>query len=363
MSTTNEMKYTVTNDSVTVIHGGTLFTVKRGAPNFEGLRNALLSSNWSEVPHHLRSDSSVERWANGKFKVSNGTITYNGDSLPADLTSRIFDMATLGDDPTHLFNFWERLQKNPSARSVEQLWRFLANSGHPITSDGFFLAYKGVRPDFKDCHSGTIDNRPGVVIELPRNKISDDPNTPCHYGLHVGALQYAAGFGSRVVICKVDPADVVCVPFDYSSQKMRVCRYEVVGLHGDGHLPSTTIDDDEFVVRFDLDDDDDFYSDFVDDFYDDDDAAGFTDSSSTYHPVVAAVVAAVEPVEAKPKLRPVTGKRSKKLLKIDRMDESELMKLSYDDLRKYASQGLGIVGAYKITGGKWALVNAITKSR
>ncbi len=335
-----EMKYTATNDSVTVIWQGMPVTVKKGAANFEGLRRAVLECDWDEVPFHLRSDSSIERWANGKFKVVDGTITYNGDALPKDLNQRIIEMAALGSDPTPLMKFWERLQLNPSMRSVEQLWRFLNNSGHPITSDGYFLAYKGVRMDFKDCHSGTLDNRPGVLIELPRNKISDDPNTPCHYGLHVGALEYAAGFGQRVVICKVDPADVVCVPFDSSSQKMRVCKYEVVGLHGEGHLPSTSIDDDELPDLDYYEDDDDFFFAYEEDLNDDSDE-----------------------LEPELKVNPPKGKRSKKLLKLDKMDESELMKLTYDDLRKYAAKGLGIVGAYRITGGKWALVSAIIRAR
>jgi hypothetical protein len=348
-----EMKYTATNDSVTVVWQGLPVTVKKGSPNFEGLRKAVLESNWDEVPFHLRADSSIERWTNGKFKVSNGVISYNGEKIPTDLNNRICEMAVGGQDPTPLMNFWERLQKNPSMRSVEQLWRFLNNSGHPITTDGHFLAYKGVRMDFKDCHSGTLDNRPGVVIELPRNKISDNPNTPCHYGLHVGALEYAIGFGQRVVICKVDPADVVCVPFDCSSQKMRVCRYEVIGLHGDGHLPSTTIDDDDLS---DLDFEDDYFfddDDFLEDFYPED-----------YRPLNDDV----PPVEAKPVEKPLkvatpNGNRSKKLQALDKMDEADLMNLSYDELRKYASKGLGIIGASKILGGKWSLVSVIVKAR
>jgi hypothetical protein len=190
-----------------------------------------------------------------------GQFTYNGASLPTELNQRVIKMATAGDDPTALFNFWERLQKNPSKRSVDQLFSFLSHQGIPFEKDGTFLAYKGVRSDLKDAHSGKFDNSPGNVHEMPRNQISDDPNHACHEGFHVGALAYASGFSQRVVICRVDPEHVVCVPYDASAQKMRVCKYEVIGFHNGQELSSTVhtepeydepeCDEDEFDSEYD----------------------------------------------------------------------------------------------------------------
>ena len=312
MTQTQAMKYTATNDSVTVIWQGKPVTVKRGAANFEGLRRAVLEEDWTEVPHHLSSDSSIERWAKGKFKVANGRVSFSGKDLPADLNGRLVEMAVNGEDPTPLMRFWERLQNNPSYRSVEQLWNFLNNLGIPFTPDGCFLAYKAVREDFKDCHSGTIDNSIGNVVQMPRNEISDDPAHACHAGLHVGAYEYTGSFGPRQLIVKVDPADVVCVPNDHSFQKMRVCRYEVIGLHGEGHLPNTTIDEEDL---------------------------------------------------GSIRTRNVSGKRSKEFQRLDALDESLLMQESYDDLRHYLSKGLGVIGASRIQGGKWSLIQAISRAR
>lgn len=309
-----ELKYTATNDSVTVIWGGKPVTVKKGSAHFEGLRQALLKNAWDEVPHHLNSDSSIERWAKGKFKVTNGEVTYNGAKLPADLNGRIVEMASKGDDPTPLMKFWERLQKNPSMRSVEQLWKFLNNIGIPLTADGCFLAYKAVKSDFKDVYTGTIDNSVGQVVRMPRNQISDNPDHACHQGLHVGALEYTGSFhaGGRMMVAKVDPEHVVCVPNDHSYQKMRVCEYEIIGIHGgDDHLPSTTIKDEELPTK---------------------------------------------------KL-PGGAKRSKEFKRLDGLDEAALMQESFETLRKYAGTGLEIVGASRITGGKWALASAIVKAR
>lgn len=42
------------------------------------------------------------------------------------------------------------------------------------------------------------------------------------------AHEYASTFGPRMVLVKVDPADLVCVPYDCSHGKVRVCRYWVI---------------------------------------------------------------------------------------------------------------------------------------
>jgi hypothetical protein len=40
---------------------------------------------------------------------------------------------------------------------------------------------------------------------------------------------FGNGYDSRVVIVKINPADVVSIPSDYNNAKGRACRYEVVG--------------------------------------------------------------------------------------------------------------------------------------
>jgi hypothetical protein len=321
MSQAKSMKYMMTNDSITVVWDGRPVTVKKGAPNFGVLREAILAEDWDEVPLCLTVDTALERWAKGKFKVFNGKILFKGEELPTEINGRITEMASLGRDPTPIMRFWENLQRNPSNRSIKQLWRFLSNSGHPLTTDGHFLAYKAVDANFKDYYTKTIDNSPGVIVEMERNKISDDPNETCHYGLHVGGLRYAKGFGSpdgHVVIVKVNPRDVVSVPVDHASQKMRVCRYEVIGLYGDGPLSNTTIDDDDLPI------------------------VDTNRRSST---------------KDDGKERPNEFKR------LDTLDEASLMKETYETLRNYLSKGLKVVGASQIIGGKWALVQAIVNTR
>jgi hypothetical protein len=108
----------------------------------------------------------------------------------------------------------------------------LEKNALPITPDGHFLAYKKVRNDFLDIHSGTMDNSVGQIVEMERHEVNDNKDETCSTGLHFCGMSYLNHFGgsdSRTVIVKINPADVVSIPSDYNNAKGRACRYEVIG--------------------------------------------------------------------------------------------------------------------------------------
>ena len=165
-----------------------------------------------------------------------GLVKFNGEPIHNSLTDRILRMLDEGFNIAPLVAFLEKLMKNPSFRVVTNLYDFLEVGGIPITEDGDFLAYKAIRSDWKDIHSGTIDNSIGRVVEIPRNKVDEDASRTCSYGLHVCSWNYLPHFAhadGRVVIVKVNPADVVAIPADYNATKMRTCRYEVLSEYVD----------------------------------------------------------------------------------------------------------------------------------
>lgn len=358
----NPPAYTITRESITIIWQNKSHVVQKEAPQFGNLRAAILEERWDDIPNHLTVHNNLKIWAKGEFTIGDsGELLYRGEVLPEDLHSRIHEMTTAGEDPTSLFNFWERLQKNPSFRSVSQLFSFLNHGGIPITPDGCFLAYKGVNDDYTDRYTGKIDNRPGTKHKMPRNKISDDPKEECHYGYHVGAEQYASTFGSRVVVCKVDPEHVVCVPYDCSREKMRVCEYEVIGNYGNT-LPSTTYDDKQDLATAGSQahecagDDSECEEGLLED---------LEDESPPEENLEKDLEEKSE--EKIPDVGEVEGfekRKSKKgFPKFDRMGFEELTKQSIESLRRYAGKGLRIIGASKIPGGKPALISAILKVR
>ena len=128
-------------------------------------------------------------------------------------------------------NFLNNLLKNPSRRVVEHLYAFLEVGKCAITEDGCFLVYKAVKANYTDIRTGKFDNTVGSEVTMPRHRVDEDPDRTCSRGLHVCSFEYLPHFAhdnGHVVVCKVNPADVVAIPRDYNNTKMRVWRYIVV---------------------------------------------------------------------------------------------------------------------------------------
>lgn len=190
------------------------------------------------------------------FEVVGDNIYYQGEKLPPALETKVLSIMNDGLPLEHFEKFWQRLEKNPSAASVNELVDFLSYKELPITEDGYFLAYKGVGRDYwslkgntkttvvqgKVNGSGAIFNGVGETIEVRRRDVDDNRDNECSFGLHVGSLDYASSWGPKVVVVKVDPADVVSVPKDYSFQKCRVSKYEVL-YDFVGEITASVVDD------------------------------------------------------------------------------------------------------------------------
>src|SRR6266550_6957990 len=104
------LSFTMTNDSIVVIYQGKSHTVAKNQPQFTGLKKAIIEENWDDVPNHLTIAKSLNTWAKGKFTFNDvrDLFSYEGLELPANINKRIVTMATLGEDPTPMFNFFER---------------------------------------------------------------------------------------------------------------------------------------------------------------------------------------------------------------------------------------------------------------
>lgn len=218
-----------------------------------------------------------------KVTFADGVIYFAGEPMHSNITDRIVEIYNAGFSIEPMIKFLENLMQNPSKRAVDELYAFLSREGLPITEDGHFLAHKRVNDQWRDLHTNKIDNSIGKIPEVPRNMVDDDARKACSNGLHVGALSYVSNFGSggHVVVVKVNPRDVVSVPYE-DATKLRCCRYEVLYecadplnnpvYSQDGQAAS--VPDDSYWADLDEDSDDDWdddseYDDEED--YDDDD--------------------------------------------------------------------------------------------
>jgi hypothetical protein len=166
-----------------------------------------------------------------QIEVKDGSVFVDGETISSVVADRIINFLADGIDCLPIFKFITRLQLNPSKRAVDELYTFLEHKNLPYTESGTFLAYKAVRNDFTDKHTGKFFNGVGEVLSMPRNKVDDDKNVGCSYGFHAGTLKYASEFAcgsDKMVLVEIDPADVVSIPTDCEFQKLRTCRYKVV---------------------------------------------------------------------------------------------------------------------------------------
>lgn len=204
------------------------------------------------------------------LEVRGGQVYYQGEVVVGTLGFRMLEMLKEGFDLKPMAAFLANLFKNPSNSVVLRLYDFIEFGKIPITDDGCILTYKAVRPDFRDIHSGKFDNSVGSILEMPRNKVDDRDEVTCSHGFHVCSFEYLPHFShanGHVVICKVNPADVVSIPKDYNNTKMRVCRYEVVSefegyYQNEGNvLANTTVavdNDSPFTVQVQYEEDGDW---------------------------------------------------------------------------------------------------------
>lgn len=219
--------------NITVFVDGKQFTVHASDARFVPALNALNASDWDTL-YSILNPSLVFQNLYAKYEqveVKDGNVYVNGDPISNTIAERILEFLSKGVDCVPIFKFITKLNLNPSARAVNELYTFLEHKFLPLTNNGNFLAYKALRSNFTDVHTGRFDNSVGNVLEMPRNKVDDNKDNGCSYGFHAGTLEYARGFRpieGKLVLVEINPADVVSIPTDCECQKLRTCKYMVV---------------------------------------------------------------------------------------------------------------------------------------
>lgn len=179
--------------------------------------------------------NAIRNFSKNELEIKNGSVYYNDTILKGVAVDRLLKSLELGLDYQPLSRFIERSMQNPDPNSLDLFYNFLEYTNLPITNEGKVYCYKAVTWDYKDLRTKSFDNSVGVTNEMSRDKVDANPDNGCSFGFHVGTYEYAKSLltpsnqKDRIVICEIDPADVVCVPKDLSFQKVRTCRYKVIG--------------------------------------------------------------------------------------------------------------------------------------
>ena len=224
----------ITANLITLVIDSEVYKVPSSHVSYQQIKWILLRAeviDWEEIKELADAARAVQLWGNGSLTVIDGEICHNETPIHNVLTGKILQGMREGENVQPFVLFLENLLRNPSNNAINELYLFMEKAQLPLTEDGHFLAYKNVTEDYKDRHSRTFDNRVGQVCQIARQQVDDDRRNTCSYGLHFCALHYLQemwGFTGRTMIVKINPADVVAIPYDYDNAKGRTCRYEVV---------------------------------------------------------------------------------------------------------------------------------------
>lgn len=181
-----------------------------------------------------------------RVSAKDGKLYLDGDEIRGEVVEVILRSMSQGlKDFQPLVFFIERMAQNPNPASVDQLYAWIAAQDLTIDIDGMIVGYKGVIANgdgtFRSVNagkaivngqelSGQITQQIGDIVEMPRSEVQFDPGVGCSTGLHVGTYDYASGWARGALLeVAVDPRDVVSVPTDCGAQKLRCCRYQIVG--------------------------------------------------------------------------------------------------------------------------------------
>lgn len=130
--------------------------------------------------------------------------------------------------------FMIKASNNPNDVSASDLFEFVTVNKLPLSTEGDVLAYKIVKANFKDIHSGTKDHTPGNVVT--EEVVDYNRDVTCSNGLHFCSKDYLPAYGgsfgrgdtNKLVLVKIDPSDVAAFPRDYQNAKGRCRKYTVV---------------------------------------------------------------------------------------------------------------------------------------
>lgn len=199
----------------------------------------------------LKHEISASQVLGDNIRLENGIVYFGEHKLESTLSSYLVELVKSENRDEKLWNslvlFLDNLHQNTDPEVRQQLFRWMnyeMNDGvsFTITDDGCFIGYRGcvgtvLEPMSRNSgtawvdgvkHVGQIPNPIGSTITMPRHMVQADPTVGCSHGLHVGTYGYARDWAHILIRVKVNPRDVVSVPTECDSQKIRVCRFEVL---------------------------------------------------------------------------------------------------------------------------------------
>jgi hypothetical protein len=228
--------FNFSNESISVFVIDKMYTVDNTHPNYEALIEELKKEDHDLEQIGLLASikNFIQGLAFGHVIVAEDQVYYKNKPIDDYLSRKMLQILRDGFDITMWVKFVDNLMLNPVDSAKEELYKFLESSNLPLTDDGCFLAFKKVREDYTSYHSyngKVFDHHVGEHVEEDEENVDRNRNKTCSGGLHFCSKEYLPhyyGGEGRVVVVKINPADVRAIPSDYDNAKGRALQYDVV---------------------------------------------------------------------------------------------------------------------------------------
>lgn len=226
------LAYSVGKSTISLYYNGEYFQVDQTHPNYAAVLEELRKPDRDNavVVELAQLPKFVATLTSGRVEVGPLGVRFRGEEVGGYMVERLLTML---DNPDHLSSwaaFMDNMMDNPNAEVREDLYKWMEVGGMPITPDGCIIAFKKVRQNYTDVHTGKFDNSVGAVLSMDRSLCDPSRHNTCSTGFHFCSAGYLSSFGGdRVMVVKINPRDVTAIPKDYNLTKARCCQYTVTG--------------------------------------------------------------------------------------------------------------------------------------
>lgn len=224
--------YIATSKNISFVWNDEIVNVSIDSNKFSEIKDALNAGNGDAAFKLSSLKNKILSYSYKDIEIENDTLTYKGKVFENSIVDKIVnDMNEGNTDFEKYVKFIDNMMANPSHKIKKRIYDFIVAEDIKISDDGFILAFKVVKSSYYDIHSNSMDNSPGCVVKMNREDVDDDDSVTCSTGLHVCSKSYIPYFSnsaSKIVLCGVNPKDVVSIPIDYNDAKMRCCEYVVL---------------------------------------------------------------------------------------------------------------------------------------
>lgn len=229
---TNSLIISAVDGTINAFINGKAYTLASGGYYYPMALEAAKARDYEKLVEAIDLDSAVKSKSNGKVTFEDGVLRYNGAKIDNKLSRRVLELVGEGYKLDPFIKFMELCYQNPNPTVIDNLYDFMETMGIMLDEDGWVVGWKKVREDGYDYYSGTVLYEVGKTVKMDRSQCDENTQNTCSISLHVGSRNYAENLWykgqGKLLLVRVNPKNVVCVP-EYSGwEKLRTCEMDVL---------------------------------------------------------------------------------------------------------------------------------------